>query len=79
LEENHVGVTSQERDRLAGHPSSEPPMDFRMSVFAFICLLLICIFILAASLIARSQSGKDQEEYKFLPAFAPARELSPNK
>ena len=74
-----MGLTSEERNRLTDHPSIEPQMDFNMSVLAFVCLLLICILILAASLIARSQPGNDGSEYKFLPAFAPARELSPHK
>ena len=79
MEENHVGLTSEERERLADHSPIEPQIDFKMSVFAFVCLLLICIFILAASMIARSQPGVDGPQSKFLPAFTPPRDLSPNK
>jgi len=72
-----VGLTSDERDRLAGHASVGPPMDLNMSLLAFVCLLLICILILAASLIARSQPGNGGSESGFLPSLVPARAFSP--
>jgi hypothetical protein len=73
VQENRFGLTSEERDQLAGNPSSEPEMDFKTSMLALACLLLICIMILAASFIARSQAGKGEAETGLTPAHVPTK------
>lgn len=47
-------------------------MDLKMSMLAFACLFLICVLILGASLIARSQVGSTESETGLLPAHTPA-------
>lgn len=51
------GLTRQERDRLTGQPENAVEMDVKASALAFASLLLLCVFIVAASLIARLGRG----------------------
>jgi len=78
VEKDRFGLTPEERDRLAGDASAEPEMDFKTSMLAFACLLLICIMILVASFIARSQAGKSESGVRLRPAHAPTEAAPPS-
>lgn len=71
MQENRAGITPEERERLAGYPPVDPQVDFKLSVFAFACLLLICFLIVGASLIARSQGADHESRTGLAPAHPP--------
>lgn len=73
LRKNRPGLTAEEREGLSVQPEGETGMDFRASLLAFVCLLLICLLIAVTSVIARfieereskglgSASGKESTE-----------------
>ena len=58
MKDDGLGLTPEERERLTGQLPAEPQMDFNTSLLAFACLLLICLLVIGASLIARSHVGE---------------------
>jgi hypothetical protein len=59
LAKDGMGVTPAERERLAGAPQGATEMDFKTSAIVFASLLLIVALIVAASLIARLEAGRE--------------------
>lgn len=57
---NGCGLSSEERDRLQSHSGGTEGMDVKASLLAFLGLLLICVTILVASLIARVVEERKQ-------------------
>jgi hypothetical protein len=78
MREDRWGLTSEEREHLTGTTPVEPDMDVKTSMLAFVCLLLICIFILAASLIARTRAGDGGAPPVFRPVPGAADHDAPS-
>ena len=55
LEKDRFGLSSEERESLAGQPRIEQQMDVKTSMLVFAGLLLMCALIIAASVIAPAQ------------------------
>lgn len=75
MDERRAGLSTQERERLAGRPHGAPEMDFRTSALAFAWLLLICIMIAGAALIARYSA--EPESTNVLPPVESPRVDTP--
>jgi len=52
VDEDRYGLSQKEREQLAHQASPEKHMDVRTSLLAFAGLLLLCILIIASSVLA---------------------------
>ena len=77
MKEDRSGLTTEEREHLTAQPESQEEMDLKMSLLAFVSLLLICVLIVAASLIAGHRGKSDESSIKTLRFHGSAETLPP--
>ena len=77
MRKNRLGLTAEERESLTVQPEGETGTDFRAGFLAFFCLLLICLLIAAASVIAKFAMEKESEGLDSTPGKTSTEDVLP--